>query len=388
MRQIKYLIIGNGIAGLSAAKEIRKKDNDGSILMVSKEAYLTYYRPRLTEGLYENMKPEDILVNKSNWYEEKNIHVELNCNVEKIDVDNNKVLLSQGEHIEYEKLLIATGSHPFVPPIKGKVNQDIVALRTLDDLYYFKDCLKNWENVTVVGGGLLGLEAAWSIKKLGKKVNIVEFAPYLLSKQLDEEISRKLEKRFADEGFDIYLSSTVEEVLENGTAVLNGGRKIKTDGIIYSIGVRPNLDIIKESGLIYNRGIVVDKYLKTNIDNVYAAGDVIELDGVVMGLWSLSSEQGKIAGANMAGETVEYTWPKPFTMLKLGDIQVFSVGDIKGYDRIHEVKRDANIHHKYFTKDGKLIGGILFGDTKDMGKLKKAVFDGEEIELYLSREKV
>lgn len=383
MRQVKYVIIGNGIAGLSAAKEIRKKDNEGSILMISREAYLTYYRPRLTEGLCEEIKSQDILVNKNDWYEKNNIQVMLNSYVERIDVKNNEIVLSKGEHIGYEKLLIATGSNPFVPPIKGKIKQDIVALRTLDDLYYYKDCLKNWQNVTVVGGGLLGLEAAWSIKKLGKNVNIVEFAPYLLSKQLDEEISRKLEKKFNDVGFNIYLSSTVEEIFEDGTIILNGGRKIKTDGIIYSIGVRPNLDIVKEAGINYNRGVIVDKYLRTNVDNIYAAGDVMELNGVVMGLWSLASEQGKVAGENMTGETVEYIWPKPYTMLKLGDIQVFSIGDITGYDKIYEVKKDDNIHHKFFTKDGKLIGGILFGDTKDMGKLKKAVFDGEDIETYL-----
>jgi len=381
MRQVKYLIIGNGIAGLSAAKEIRKRDNDGSILMISKEPYLTYYRPRLTEGLCKDMKVEDVLVNKSNWYEEKNIQVELNRNVEKIDVENNTVFLSKGEQVGYEKLLIATGSHPFVPPVK--VNQDILALRTLDDLYYFKDCLEKWQIVTVVGGGLLGLEAAWSIKNLGKKVNIVEFAPYLLVKQLDEEISRKLEKRLIDEGFDIYLSSTVEEVLDDGTALLDGGRQIKTDGIIYSIGVRPNLDLIRETGINFNKGIIVNEYLKTNVDNIYAAGDVIEMSGTVMGLWTLASEQGKVAGANMAGEKLEYSWPRPFTMLKLGDIQVFSVGDIKDYDKVYETKESDSKHHKLFAKNGKLVGGILFGDTKDMGKLKKAVLNGEDVETYI-----
>lgn len=388
MKKVEYLIIGNGIAGLSAAKEIRKNDKDGNILMISKEPYLTYYRPRLTNGIYEGIKAEDILVHKDKWYEDNNIQVLLNRHVNRIDVENNKVELSQGEEIGYKKLLLATGSQPYVPPIKGNINQEVLALRTLDDLEYFRHQLKEWRSVTVVGGGLLGLEAAWSIKKLGKKVKIVEFAPYLLVKQLDQEISGKLENRLIDEGFEIYLSSTIEEVLNDGTAVLNGGRRFKTDGILYSIGVRPNLDLVKEAGIKYDRGVIVDKYLKTNIDNIYAAGDVIEKDGIVLGLWTLANEQGKVAGANMTGKLVEYIWPQPFTMLKLGDIQLFSIGDIKGYDKVYEIKENNNIHHKYFAKDGRLIGGILFGDTKDMAKLKKGVFNGEKIESYLNKEKV
>lgn len=386
MKQVRYLIIGNGIAGLSAAKEIRKNDKDGSILMISKEPYLTYYRPKLTDGLFKEVNAEDILVQKDKWYKEKNIQVILDGHVEKIDVENNRVVLSQGEDIIYEKLLLATGSHPFVPPIKGKIDQELLALRTLDDLYYFKNCLEKWDQVTVVGGGLLGLEAAWSLKKLGKKVKIVEFAPYLLVKQLDKEISKKLEKRLIEEGFEIYLSSTVEKVLNDGTCLLNGGRNIKTDGILYSIGVRPNLDLVNDTGINFNRGVIVDNNLKTNIENIYAAGDVIEKDGVVLGLWTSANEQGKIAGANMAGEFLEYSWPQPFTMLKLGDIQLFSIGEVKEYDKAYEIKdNNGDIHYKFFTKNSKLIGGILFGDTKDMGKLKKGVFEGEEIEAYLKK---
>lgn len=384
MKNIKYVIIGNGIAGLSAAKEIRKNDKDGSILMVSRENYLTYYRPRLTEGLYKDLKAENILVNKESWYEENNIDVLLNVNVERIHEDESIIELSDGKKIKYDKLLLATGSNPFVPPTKGNINQEILALRTIDDLNYFKGCLNKWEQVTVIGGGLLGLEAVWSIKNLGKKVKIVEFAPYLLAKQLDEEISKKLEKRLIEEGVEIYLSSTVEEVLDDGIVVLNTGKKFKTDGILYSIGVRPNLEIVKDTNIKYNRGIIVDDNLRTNINNIYAAGDVIEKDGIVLGLWTLANEQGKIAGANMSGKDLKYTWPQPFTMLKLGNIQLFSIGNIKEYDKVYDIKKNnGNVHHKLFTVNKKIVGGILFGDTKDMGKLKKAVFNEEDIDTYL-----
>lgn len=387
MEKVKYLIIGNGIAGLSAAKEIRNNDNQGSITMISSEAYHTYYRVRLTEYLSKDFREEELLVNKDSWYEEKNIKVLLNKIVEKIDIDNSKIRLDDGVEIGYEKLLLATGSRPFIPPIAGKFKQGVLALRTLRDLRYIRNYFDKCKNITVIGGGLLGLEAAWSLKKLGKNISIVEFAPYLLPRQLDEELSNKLKEKLEEEGFKIYLSSAAEEILGKDRAngiLLNNGKELKTDGILFSVGIRPNVDLIRDTKIEFNKGIIVDKNLRTNIENIYAAGDVVEIDGSVIGLWTSANEQGKVAGANMSGKLLEYTEAKLFTSLLLGDIKLFSVGKIREFDRTFEYK-DANqdIHHKLFTTSEKLTGGILFGDIKDMGKLKKAVTDKVDIDSYL-----
>ncbi len=239
MKSTKYLIIGNGIAGLSAAKEIRKNDIEGSITMVSSEPYLTYYRVRLTEYLYKEYNDEEILVNKEDWYEENNIEVLLSKIVEELDTNNNKIKLDDGTEIEYEKLLIATGSRPFIPPVAGKFKKGVLALRTLRDLEYINDYFSTKENITVIGGGLLGLEAAWSLKQLGKKVNIVEFAPYLLPRQLDEELSRKLEEKLINEGFNLYLNAAAEEILGENVAngiKLNNGTEFETDAVLFSVG--------------------------------------------------------------------------------------------------------------------------------------------------------
>lgn len=387
MKKVKYLIIGNGIAGLSAAKEIRKEDEIGSIIMVTSEAYLTYYRIKLTEYLSKDFKDDDLLVNKENWYEENKIEILLSKIVETLDIDNNKVILDDGVEIEYEKLLLATGSRPFVPPIGGKFKKGVFALRTINDLKDIKTYINDLEKVTVVGGGLLGLEAAWSLKKLGKKVTIVEFAPSLLSKQLDKEMGKKLEEILIEEGFDIYLDSAVEEVL-GGTKVdgirLNTGESIKTEAILLSVGIIPNIDIVRDTSIEFNRGIVVDNNLKTNIENVYVAGDVAEIDGRVDGLWSASNEQGKIAGLNMVEKPAEYIRLGLFTILQLGDIKIFSVGNIEEANEVYEYKNEnESIHHKIFTTNGKVVGGILFGDIKDMGKLRKAVAENTNIESYL-----
>lgn len=353
--------------------------------MVSNEAYLTYYRVRLTECLYKGFKEEEILVNKENWYEENNIEVLLNKIVEKLDTNNSKVKLDDGVEIGYEKLLIATGSRPFIPPVTGKFKQGVLALRTLRDLEYINNYLNTKNNITIIGGGLLGLEAAWALKQLGKEVNIVEFSPYLLPRQVDEELSRKLEEKLVEEGFNLYLNATAEEILGENIASgikLNNGEEIKTDAVLFSVGIRPNLDLIRDTNIEFSKGILVDNNLKTNIDNIYAAGNVIELNDKIIGLWTASNEQGKIAGKNMAGDNLEYREPNLYTSLQLGEIKLFSIGNISEYDEVYEYINGV-IHHKLFIKDNKLTAAILFGDTKDMGKVKMAVENKIDIDEYL-----
>lgn len=385
MEKIKYLVVGNGIASLAAIREIRKKDKEASIKVVSSEGVLTYYKTKLTEYISKDFKDEELLVAKEEWYKDNNIELHLNKIVEKIDTTNNKIVLDDSTEIEYEKLLIATGSRPFVPPITGKFKEGVFALRTLKDLRHVKNYLKDLNKITVIGGGLLGLEAAWSLKKLGKEVSIVEFAPYLLPKQIDKEISKKLQMKLEEEGFNIYLDSRTEEILGEvkvDSIRLNGDRVLDTEAILISVGIRPNLDLVRDTNIKYDKGILVDKYLKTNIDNVYAAGDVAEIDKMILGLWTVSNAEGKVAGANMTGEKEEYTKPSIFTNLQIGDVKLFSAGTINDSDRVYEYKTE-NTHQKVFVKEGKIIGAILFGDLGKINKIRTAVVSNTNIEEYL-----
>lgn len=387
MIKTKYLIIGNGIAGLAAAREIRSNDKDGSLMMVSSESALTYYRVKLTECLAKDFTDEELLVSKESWYKEKNIEVVLSKIVENIDTENNKVRLDDGQEIEYGQLLIATGSRPFIPPINGKFKEGVFALRTLKDLHYVKDYLKSCNSVAVIGGGLLGLEAAWSLKALGKEVSIIEFAEYLLPRQLDKEISTRLEEKLSKLGFKVYLSSQAEAILGENKSdgiQLNGNRKINTDAILISSGVRPTLDLVRDTKVEYDKGIKVDNYMKTNVDNIYGAGDVVEINGMVLGLWTAGNEQGKVAGGNMTGKELEYNQPKIFTNLQIGNINLFSAGIINDFDKVYEYKdEDQEIHHKIFTKGGKIVGVILFGDLKEMNALRNAVIAKTNVDEYI-----
>jgi len=169
---------------------------------------------------------------------------------------------------------------------------------------------------------------------------------------------------------------------------LSGERNVDTEAVLISSGIRSNIELIRDTTIEFDRGIKVDKNLKTNIDNVYAAGDVVEINGMTLGLWTAADDQGKIAGANMTGKDMEYTQPKMFSTLQIGDIKVFSVGVNDDFDKVYEYKEDEQgIHHKIFTKDGKMVGGILFGDLKDISSVRKAVLSKLEVEEFISTNK-
>lgn len=388
MEECKYLIIGNGISSLAAIREIRKRDKTGTINVVSSEGVLTYYRTKLTEYIAKDFKDEELLVVDEDWYRENKINLFLGKIVEKIETENNRVVLDDSVEIEYERLLIATGSKPFIPPITGKYKEGVFAIRTIKDLHYMKNYIRDRDKITVVGGGLLGLEAAWSFKKLGKQVNIVEFAPYLLPRQVDEEISKKLYKSLEKEGFKIYLGAETQEIhgdVRVDRISLKDGQIIDSDAVIISVGIRPNIDLIRDTDIEFDRGMIVDKHLQTNIDNIYGAGDLVEIDKKVFGLWTVSNAQGKVAGANMAGGDEKFVEANIFTNLQIGDVKLFSAGKIDDYDSLYEYK-DGDKHHKIFAKQGKIQGAILFGELKKMNKIRNAVVSNMDIKEYIDKD--
>lgn len=379
-----YLIIGNGIAGLSATEEIRKKDSDASILIVSSEKPSTYWRTRLSDLISKDFNDDDLYVKKEPWYSERHIDEKLQTAVDRLDTDKNIAYLSNGEEIEYGKVLLATGARPFIPPIKNVDSKGVFAIRTIDDLMNFKDYVKNKEKVVVIGGGILGLEAAYSALLLGKEVTVIESFDYLLSRQLDQDLSEKLEKALNEMGIKTYTGKFTEEILvEDGSVKgirLSDGCEIPADAIMVQAGVRSNIDLAKNSGLEVDRGIMVDDNLQTKKENVFAAGDCAQIGDFTIGLWTSSQEMGRIAGHNMTGSDEQYEKPKPFSTLMIGDTKIFSAGLSSG-EGIEEIKteKDGNIY-KLFKKDGKYVGGILWGDIKYQNDVKDVVFFGKELE--------
>lgn len=377
-----YLIVGNGIAGLKAGETIRKKDKEGSIIIISKEKQHTYWRTRLSELICKDYNKEDIYVKKDTWYEENKIEERFNTVVKKLDLKNKKAILENGEEIDYGKALIATGSYPFIPPIKNADAKGVFAIRNIEDLDEFKRHIENNKKVVVIGGGLLGLEAAYSIKKASGEVLVVESFDHILGKQLDNELSKKLELELNEAGIKTKTGKNTSEILVKDGKVsgikLEDGEEIEANTIIIQAGVRNNISLAKESGLEVDRGIKVDNNLKTSDDFVYAAGDCIQLGNATIGLWTASMETGQIAGSNMVGDDKTYKTPKPFSQLMIGNIKLFSAGLNKG-DGIKEIKKeDGENIYKLFEKDGDYVGGILWNNTKYQMDVKNIVFEDKD----------
>ena len=378
-----YLIIGNGIAGLSATEEIRKKDESATILIVSDEKPSTYWRTRLSDLISKDFEEDEIFVKKHPWYSEKNIDERLKTRVKKLIPEKNIAVLEDGEEIEYGKALIATGAKPFVPPITNINSKGVFAIRTVDDLRNFKEYVKGKKEVVVIGGGILGLEAAFSAKKLGLDITVIESFDYLLARQLDRELSQNLEEKLNEMDIKTITGKNTDEVLLKDGAVcgvkLTDGSEISADAIMVQAGVRSNIKMAQESGLETDRGVMVDDHLKTANDDIFAAGDCAQIGNFTIGLWTSSQEMGKIAGHNMTGDEESYKQPKPFSTLMLGDIKLFSAGMNSGEGISEEKKEiDGNIY-KLFKKDGSYVGGILWGDIKYQTDIKNIVFEGKNL---------
>lgn len=373
--QKNYVIIGNGVAGMTAAEELRKADKDSKIKIFSEEDYLTYYRVKLSHAISKDFQPQDLVIHDENWYKERNIEVFLETKVKAIDPLNSRIFLEDGNGVAYDKLLLATGSKPFIPPIEGVNKKGVYALRTINDLQNVQNFLKDCKEVAVIGGGLLGLEAAWALKEKGLKVHVLEFFPYLLPRQLDEELAIYVKEKLEDEGLNIHLVAASKEILGTDKVIgvqLEDGRRIPADMVLFSAGVKANTDFLQNSGIDINRGVVVDSSMRTSQENIYAAGDIVEFNSIVLALWSNAMQQGKIAAKNMIGGRETYTLPESATLLRIGEFSAFSIGEIKDTEE-NISHHEGDIFHKLFIENGKLIGGVLTGDVKKMSVLKKAV---------------
>ncbi|MCI5839358.1 MAG: FAD-dependent oxidoreductase [Peptoniphilaceae bacterium] len=375
-----FIIIGNGIAGFTAAKNLSKSNK--KILIISRENENTYYRTKLSEFISEDFTEKELFVTKSLRYEENNVDVLLGANAIKIDKENKKIILSDKREFEYDKLLLATGASAFIPPIEGINAKGVFAIRTIDDLNNFKEYLKTSKKVAVIGGGILGLEAAFSIKKANKEVLVIEGAPEILSRQLDTELSRKLEKELNKIGIETKKGTNTSKILsENGKVIgieFDDTTQIEADVVLVQTGVRSNLDLAKNSSIKTDRGILANEELKVlDEEDIFTAGDCAQINNITMGLWTASMDMGKIASSNMLGENLKYETPKLFTFLNIGNIKVFSAGENK--DVIEEKREDENGIYKIFKRDGKIVGGILWNNTKYMNDLKKVVFEGKDL---------
>jgi len=287
--------------------------------------------------------------------------------------------------MKYDRLLLATGGVSFVPPIPGSHKKGVFTLRTLKDAAAIKDYAKNAGPVLLIGGGVLGLEAGNSLRKLGHHVSVVEFSSRLLPRQMDGEGARILRKQMEDMGFTFYLGTKTKEITGGDKVeglLLEDGSEIRCDMIIISAGIRPNARLAEKPGLKINKGLPVNDRMETAIPGIYAAGDVIEHRGFFYGIWPASEKQGETAGINMAGGDAVYNGTIPSNILKIAGIDLCAAGDIDAEGRFESIvskDEEKHIYRKLVISGNNIIGCILYGDISGRRKIIRAIDEKRDI---------
>jgi len=374
-----YLIIGNGIAANSAAEDIRKLDPRGVILMFSRERYHFYYVPALPEYLAGEKQVKDFTIHNEKWYEKNGFNLHLETEIVEIDPRQKAASAKTGERIFYDKLLLACGGNSFIPPIPGFQSEGVFTLRTIADADAIRERAKQSKKAVMIGGGLLGLEAGNGLRRMGLEISVVEFSPRLLPRQMDVAGTAVLRRKMEEMGFRFYLGAKTREIVrgKDGLAVyLEGGEKLSADIVLISAGVRPELTLAKSLGLAIDKGVKVDDSMKTEMQDIYAAGDLIEHQGRFYGIWPASMEQGRIAGANMAGQEMKYLGTVPSNTLKVAGIDLVSAGEIDAEGRMESIvtKDEARgTYRKLVLQDNIITGMILLGDIRGKDEIQKAI---------------
>ncbi|HPW51449.1 MAG TPA: FAD-dependent oxidoreductase [Spirochaetota bacterium] len=366
---MKFVIIGNGPAGVDCALEIRKNNPEAEITIISKDDYSFYYRPKLVEYITEEISPEKLIVYNNDFFESKKIKQILSKEIQKID-RQSKSVFSDNNRFDYDKLLIATGSIPVVPA-QGFCGDSVYVLRSISDAENIKKALKFKKKILISGGGLLGLEIANSIALTGKDVTVAEFMPYLLSRQCDEEGGKFIEKLLRNRGMNFIFSDSA--VSYGGSMVeFASGNKTSFDAVIFSAGVLPSVSLAKECGLAVGKGILIDSNFRTSDPDIFAAGDCAEIEGHICGLWMTAKEQGRIAGANMSGIESSYRPMIPSTVLKIAGIDFFSAGDYKEKSE-NVFRKSADGIYIKINYDNDVKSGIVIGSAQAANDLRSVI---------------
>lgn len=382
-----FVIIGGGSAAIYAARAIRERNATAKITMISDEKQVPYNRPMLTKELLADIKDETFAITDKNWFKENNIDLVLDTRVDSIDL-KAKTVTCKGKSMSYDKLVYALGAHCFMAPIPGKDQDHVLSIRSISDVYYLQDLIGDeLKKIVIIGGGVMGLESAWELKKAGHEVTVLEGAPRLLPKQLDTESSEILAAILTKEEINYVVGAAISEIKKDSVA-LGDGREFPADIVIMSTGMRGNIEIAKEAGLEIDKLIKVDETMLTSDPNVYSAGDCAEFQGVPAAFWSQSTEMGRVAGANAAGDEEAYSLIPPSMNISAMNTEIFSMGDVgndenKEYRTIELSDKTRMEYEKYYFVHNRLVGVVLIGDISKQLDVMKALDENRKFSEFM-----
>ncbi len=380
-------MIGNGMAGVRTIEEILKLSTEPlEITIFGQEPHPNYNRIKLSNILQGDTNFEEIIINPLDWYKENNIQLFTGESVTKIDVEAKKVISDQGREVEYDDLIIATGSNSFMLPIPGADKTGVTGFRDIKDCEMMIKSAKHYKKAVVIGGGLLGLEAARGLLNLGMKVDVVHLMPSLMERQLDPIASSLLKAELEAQGMRFLMEKeTVEIIGDERVAGLRfkDGSHIPADLVVMAIGIKSNTMVAKDSGIFVNRGIVVNDYMETSAPNVYAVGECAEHREIVYGLVAPLYEQGKVLAERICGiETAPYEGSVTGTQLKVAGVDLYSAGEIfeDGTTKSIMVYNEyEGIYKRVLVRNNRIVGIVLYGDTKDSTRLFRMLSKNEDI---------
>lgn len=366
----KYVIIGNSAGAVGCIEAIRKNDTEGKITVISDESYHTYSRPLISYLLQGKTTEEKMKYRPDNFYEKNNCELLLDKKAVKIDTDKKCVLLNTGKEIEYDKLLVATGSTPFIPPMEGLDEvKNKHTFAKLSDAKALGDNVNKDSKVLIIGAGLIGLKCAECLKDRVSTISVVDLAPKVLSSILDDGASEVIKAHLEDNGINLYLSDSVKK-FEGNKAILASGTEIEFDALVLAVGVRANTSLVKDAGGKVGRGITVNEKCETSLKDIYAAGDCTEsvdcCDGnvKVMAILPNAYIQGECAGKNMSGEDSTVGKLIPENSIGLFGKHMITAGNYTG--EVYFDNSNGN-YKKLFYSENKLNGFILIGDISKAG---------------------
>ncbi len=406
MLNAKYVIIGNSIAAIHAVEAIRERDTQGSMILISDEECHVYSRPLISYYLGEKVTEDRMAYRPASFYADHNVKAILGQRAVSLDTHSKTVKLEDQTQVRFEKLLLTTGGSPFAPDIPGRDLQGIFSFTTIEDANCLKEFIKNNKpkRAVILGGGLIGLKATEALIALNIQVTIVELADRILSATFDLTASRIIEKALNVVGCSIITGNTVKEFIEGqdgrvGTVVLKDNSRIECDLVIIAIGVRPRVDLVKGTDIKVNRGILVDRFLRTSVKDIYAAGDVVECFDFIMNtnrpvaILPNASRQGRIAGHNMAGGEKAYEGCLAMNSVELAGIPTISVGLTdpsllsnikreKTIEVLQELREEKATYKKVIIEGNRIVGVILIGNIDRAGIYTGLIKDKVDISSF------
>ncbi len=400
-RRQRLVLVGNGMAGVRTLEELLKMAPDlYEITVFGAEPHPNYNRILLSPVLAGEQTLEEIILNPLSWYEDKGITLHLGKKVTKIDRVRRRVVAEDGSTADYDRLLIATGSMPFILPVPGKDLEGVIAYRDIADTQAMIAAAERYQHAVVIGGGLLGLEAANGLMLRGMQVTVVHLGDWLMERQLDEQAGELLRKSLQERGLKFRLATQTEALIGDKEAGKSGrvmavrfkdGSEIPADLVVMAAGIRPNTALAESAGLHCNRGIVVTDTLQTVTDpRIYAVGECAAHRGIAYGLVAPLFEQGKVCATHLAEFGIgRYQGSQTSTKLKVTGIDLFSAGDFMGSasggpdaDKFEEIVMSdpfAGVYKKLVIKNDQLVGACLYGDTVDGSWYFKLLRDGRKV---------